>query len=63
MKEVILLAAYLNRQSEYFSLTLMTNESLKSLRTFLFTKECPGGEFLRNIMLHNEHTTKATAQS
>ena len=48
MKEVIELAAWLNLQSEYFSLTEMTNESIKSLRESLLRREGPGGEFLRN---------------
>ena len=38
MKDVILLAAHLNRQSENFSSTQMTNENMRSLRTYLFTK-------------------------
>ena len=53
MLEVVLMAAHFNKQSENFSSTPMTKESMRSMRATLFTKEGPGGNFLRCIMLHN----------
>ena len=61
MKEVVELAAWLNLQSELFSQTVMTKESLKSMRESLFRREGPGWEFLRNLLLHNVLTQKQSA--
>ena len=53
MQEVAVLAAWLNLQSELFSQNVITKESLKSIRESLFRREGGGGEFLRNLLLHN----------
>ena len=53
MLEVVLMAAHFNKQNENFSPMPMTKESIKSLRAALFTKDGPGGNFLRRIILHN----------
>ena len=53
MREVAVLAAHLNLQSELFSKTVITAQSLRSMRKSFFRRRGGGGEFLRNLLLHN----------
>ena len=47
------MAAYINNQIEDFSKSPLTKESVKSMRTMLFSKDGQGGNYLKNIILHN----------
>ena len=53
IREVALMAAYINNQVEDFSKSPLTKESVKSMRTMLFSKNGPGGSYLKNLILHN----------
>ena len=53
MREVALMAAYINSQVEDFSKSPHTKESVKSMRAMLFSKTGPGGFYLKNLILHN----------
>ena len=49
-REVVLMAAYVNNQNENFSKIPFTKESIKSMRTMLFSKDGQGGKYLKNII-------------
>ena len=53
IREVVVMAAYINNQNENFSKIPFTKESIKSMRTMLFSKDGQGVNYLKNIILHN----------
>ena len=53
LREVALMAAFLHEQAEDFSKSPLTQESIKSQRKMLFSRNCKGDNYLKGVIRHD----------